>query len=600
MRHVLSVGLVFLTACSSPAAGAPPEAARLAPASTVVYLETAAAEEILPKLLDHPLTARLRALPQYRGWEASPERAELMQGIAFVQWQLGVPWQTAIEKLTSGGVYALVDGATQAAAVLLETDDPAFASKAVQTLVDIARADASEQGRADPIREADYRGVHAFLADGVCIGVVDRWIVAATSAELAKAIVDRHRDDSAASLADSQEFVQARQGKGRNATAWLYVDLATVRNAGLARELFAGQAPDPGAELLFGGLMSTLRETPLAAAEFSIDRDELELRLTTPHDPSWTPEGRRYYFGPDQSGAAPPQLGLADTVLEVRAYRQVAGIFLAAPELFSEEINANLAKANSDLTTLFGGRPFAEEILAALDGGLRVVVAREPAGQAMPQNAAIRLPGFAVVGRLNNPDDAQRPLRIAFQTAIGFVNLNAAQQGMPPLELETARSPERTLLSASYWSDGADAAASDAADQPMMAARAMRMQLSPTLAFQEDAIILASTKTLAARLCDRLAEGSRASGTSLDGVDDVHSALAIDAAALSELVAENRQHLIAQNMLEKGHRREEAEEEIAGLEALLKFFEGADAHIAVDPDQIELKVRLQVNVEESR
>jgi len=265
-------------------------------------------------------------------------------------------------------------------------------------------------------------------------------------------------------------------------------------------------------------------------------------------------------------------------------------MWLHGPDLFNEEINAGLAKANSDLSTLFGGRPFAEEILGALDGGLRFVVVREPSSARKSAPNALQLPGFAAVARLKDPAASQRPLRIAFQTAVGFANLTGAQQGRPPLELETERHDGKTLLTA-YYSPGDFAEGAD--EMEMAAGRAgMLLSLSPTVAFAGNSVVLASTRSLAEGLLERLSADAQDLQPTGDDTTMANSALRLRAAPLRTTLSENRERLISNNMLEKGHDRAAAIREVDGLLTLLEFFEQGIASLRVHEDQLQFSVRL--------
>ena len=115
----------------------------------------------------------------------------------------------------------------------------------------------------------------------------------------------------------------------------------------------------------------------------------------------------------------------------------MSAFWAAAPELFDDNINAKFAEANSSLTTLFSGRDFGDEVLGAARPEIRIVVAR----QTLPQDGLpapdIKLPAFGVIFQLRDEAKMKRPLKVSFQSLIGFLNVAGAPQGQPPLELES-------------------------------------------------------------------------------------------------------------------------------------------------------------------
>ena len=123
-----------------------------------------------------------------------------------------------------------------------------------------------------------------------------------------------------------------------------------------------------------------------------------------------------------------------------------------AGDLFNEQTNEELAKADSGLTTLFGGKDFGEDILGALRPETQVVVARQvfAAGQSTP---AIKLPAFGLVAELKDPAKMQPELRRTFQSLIGFLNVVGAMNGQPQLDLDMEKSDAAQFVTASYLPD---------------------------------------------------------------------------------------------------------------------------------------------------
>ena len=578
---------------SLPAAKSSPSdisAPQLLPASVVLYAEIPSAGELLGKVLDHPHRQQFESFPPYQKWLESNDRAQLMLGVRFLEAQLGMPWRQAIEKLGAGGVYFALDGVSESVAILVKSSDKTFLSKAHDTLVNLARVDNLGKGKPDPFHSLDYRGIETLRVDELRFAVVKQWLVLTSSDRLGKSIIDTLLDGPKRSLAQTDRFLAALASRSHSPLAWAYADLATIRSAGVAQPLLGGKSHDPAAEILFGGVLSTLHKTPFATAQLTSKNDSLDLDLFTPHDPSWTPAERDFFFGPQHHSVAPPEVALSETILEFCAYRSISQMWLHGPDLFNEEINAGLAKANSDLSTLFGGRAFAEEILGALDGGIRVLVAREPSKQSTISATDLQLPGFAAVARLKNPSDSQRPLRIAFQTAVGFFNLTGAEKGQPPLEIETERSDGRTFLTARYSPEDF-ILEGDGETMKKAEGSSTLLSLSPTVAFAGDTIVLSSTRTLATKILDNLPSIAESSKAKVN-FPITNTALRLYAAPLLTSLSENRERLISNNMLEKGHSRDAAGQEVDTILALVKFFEQGSASLQVKKDQLQLSIRL--------
>jgi hypothetical protein len=74
---------------------------------------------------------------------------------------------------------------------------------------------------------------------------------------------------------------------------------------------------------------------------------------------------------------------------------------------------------------------------------------------------------------------------------------------------------------------------------------------------------------------------------------NVNTSLEIDAAVVHKLLDDNRGQLVAQNMLEKGHGKEQAEAEIKTLTDVLAWFEAASLRLTTPSDRLELELAIR-------
>jgi acyl-CoA reductase-like NAD-dependent aldehyde dehydrogenase len=110
------------------------------------------------------------------------------------------------------------------------------------------------------------------------------------------------------------------------------------------------------------------------------------------------------------------------------------------------------------------------------------------------------------------------------------------------------------------------------------------------VAFTGDVVIIATTEALARELMKSAQADAKDAGQS-----GVNAAISLHAQALHDVLADNRQHLVAQNMLEQGHSKEEAERHVAALLAIIDIFRDGGAKLDVSDKRIqfELSVRLK-------
>jgi hypothetical protein len=109
---------------------------------------------------------------------------------------------------------------------------------------------------------------------------------------------------------------------------------------------------------------------------------------------------------------------------------------------------------------------------------------------------------------------------------------------------------------------------------------------SPTVGFAGKRFIIASTKSLARDLVS-------ASPPSQPSIAD-NTRIRLHADVLRRVLGDNRGQLIAQNMLEDGNSREEAEAIIDLVLEVVGLFEDASLRLATSDDQLNLDLQVRV------
>ncbi len=550
--------------------------AELLPETVVAFAEIPQPGQLLTQILEHPLRSHLEASPDYQLALANPQLTQARAVVTLVEIQMGSTWQKILEKGLAHGIAIAVDAKTEGVAVLGHASDPQLLEKFVQTFMKLGRDEAKRQGNPDPYQMGEYRGVKAYqLNKNARFAVLGPWFVVTNKGDLGKDIIDRYLDRSGHSLAENAKFREGHAFAGQEHAAWAYVDIEALRAAGAAKQLLGGQAENPAAELLLGGLLANLHRTPFAVAHFQLSDERAHLQFAAPHDPDWIGDTREFFFGPGSQGVAPALVNLPHTIAAVSAYRDISAMWLRAGDLFDKETNDQLAAADSNLATLFSGRDFGEDILGAIRPELQVVVVRQDFTD-REVTPSIRLPAFALVADLKEPETMQRELRRIFQSLIGFINVISAMNGQPQLDLGETAGEGRRVVTASFIPE---------VDRKPGEEGQIQFNFSPTLAFVGERVVLSSTTPLAQQLVEHY------SGTAAAPPAGANTAVHADLKELRAILEDNRRQLIAQNMLEKGQTREEAEKELAGLFSLLDAFHSFDLRFAVGP-----RMTLDVNL----
>lgn len=556
------------------------EAAELLPASTLLYAEVPHPDQLIDLVTDHPLRQRLGEIDGYKRALASPGYVQFQLGVVLVEAQLGQGWRPALKAATSGGVTLAFDGKTEGAVLLVRAGDPEVLQKFVKTFIELARQDAKGKGKPDPVEEDAYRDVRVYKAGQAGFAVHDGWLIAVNKGELGKSVLDRLLDGGGETLAGSERFKAARASRAGEPSAWAYADMEGIRAAGPKGPLESGHTDNPVAELLVGGLIDNLRKTPYVTGALALTSDRASVSFDAPHDEAWVSEGRRYFFGP-AGKSGPPPLQVDQALLTLSTYRDVSQMWLRSGDLFDQNMADELAKADSNLSTLFGGRDFGEEVLGSIGPELQLVVARQDFTEVKPQ-PAVKLPAFALVGRLKDPETMKGELRRAFMSVVGFVNIVGAMGGQPQLDFDLEKQGEDQTIVTRYLPEPDEADSAEAR---------INFNFSPSIAFVGDRVVLSSTEGLARDLVETIQTGETGGGQA----PQANSLVELDASVLRDTLADNREQLIAQNMLSEGRDRAEAEQAIDALITIVGLFR--DATLRLDAAEGRLGLRFDASLE---
>jgi hypothetical protein len=200
----------------------------------------------------------------------------------------------------------------------------------------------------------------------------------------------------------------------------------------------------------------------------------------------------------------------------------------------------------------FSGRDLTDEVLAEIDPHVRLVVAEQAYDPAIG-TPAVKIPAFALVLKLHNPDRFDRVLEEAWQKAIGLNNFTRGQKALPGLIIDRAEHNGTTYTVACFSVD-------DEADKNALETR---YNVRPTLAFQGDYAVIASADGITRDILDAL----RLEVAPMRGV---HTAVELNGAGIASILDANREHMVRQNMVEKGNTMAQAEADVGLMIGVLQ------------------------------
>lgn len=545
----------------------PPVAARWVSADAVIVVEMSRPGMLLDRLTDERLAGPLGAIPSVKSALGGQHVRKLREVADLVAGKLGMTPEKALRALTDGGAVLAVEadeGQTPRTFLVVTPTDPALLKKASGALLELARKDEADKGKSDQVHEIKYRGATGYsLGSPAVYGIVKDHLIIADRVETAKAVIDRALDGPGAkgSFADSPRWSSRWAVENPDIVFWGFARLDRLRKLDPKRFGDGGGArPKPQETLLLGAWAESARKSPWLVATLAWSDRRLAAELTLPAPPGGR-GGARKGFVPPRGAGAPSLLNPPGTIASVGLWRDLAAVWEARTDLFAPEDVQNLAKLDTFAGQFFGGRDFGTGVLGALSNDWRLVVALQDYA-AMSPSPDVKAPAFALVMDVK-PDDADfsERLRVAFQSFIGLSNLGAAQSKAPPLDLGSETFEGVTISTTRYMGVAKDK--NKAKGEGVTAPVHARHNFSPSVAQVGNHFILSSSLGLTRDLVKTLQTPGRPEQGTL--------VAAADGATLATLVDLNRTRLVLQNMLEKGHDKEQAEAELGMLTALLRY-----------------------------
>lgn len=552
--HALLLILPVLTASAARAAVPadwPPAAA--VPADAYVVLEIATPRAVLDRLFDPRVIEAVTSHPEYQRRRNEPDFLQVTNLIDYFAQRFETNLHGLLGKLAGGGI-TLAVGPGEQALLIVEAEDAAALKEVHDFLLLIARGEATKQGQPDRVKSADYRGVTGWsLAPQQAHAVIGNRLLLTNDPKGLTAAIDRIVEPDRPDVASLPRYRQAREAFAQPPAATVFARMDVLRQLPQVKAVLE-QEGNPLAALLLAPLMQAFRQSDWLAMGLQMDEASFALHVAGDSRSPGAAAADDFARPARTDGGALPNLGVPRQIAGVSLYRDLHRFYAAKDALFPQRTSELIFFENM-MGIFFTGRDLTEEVLAELAPEVRLVAARQEyppeVGTPDPQ-----LPAFALIFRMRRPEKFSLVAEEAWQKALGLINFTRGQQAEPGLILDRPTHGGMKYTMA-YFSPPAE-------DERTPSA--MRFNLQPALAMPADYLILSSTDALAKDLVDALQREAKAGAGAVAGR---HTLAELRGKALAAVLEANRETLILNNMVEKGHGRQEAEGEIGMLLAII-------------------------------
>ncbi|MBI1900780.1 MAG: hypothetical protein HYS13_06675 [Planctomycetia bacterium] len=579
-RLILAASLLFAATLPGFPARAADEVhpASLMPPVVLAYAEISQPAAFLDVALDPQWKDALATLPDVKKALQSKDYQQLQQVLGVVEQRLGMKWQEALRGVVDGGIYVGVDVLGKGV-VIVKARDAELLQKASDLALDLAAKQAEKMGQASPIKSAEYKGFKGYsLGKEARFAIVDNMLVASNTEAGVKSVIDRYQGKKRLpGLEKMPDFLQARKmasSSGGPPAGWGMVRLVPFRLIPGISKAFDGPRDNPGIEFLIGGLFESLKDAQLAVWSVDVKAGELAIRSHLPYDASKVSEKRQWFFDKDGREAL-PLVRPPGTILSATGYRNLEEFWHAREELFEENVNGGFSQAESQLALFFSGRDFATDVLGEMGPRTRFVVTRQEYAKDQPV-PGIKIPGFAGVVEMKDPDKFSTNLIASYQKIVGIISLTGSMEGRASLLMETETHEGATIYKARYL-PGPDVD-KEYAD--------FVYNFAPSCARVGNYFIFGSSVSITRDLVKELKNPAASQPTGDNLVVET------DLAQLADILQDNIDALVTQNVLQEGTTRDEAEKNVGVGLSLLKQMKVSRFRLAHDKETLTLEMAI--------
>lgn len=571
--------LVLLTAvclCQSPQEPTTGSVAELLPPTTAALVSIPKPVRLVESALNHPLHDRAKQEKAIAQLYASPQMFQVKAVVKMAEFGIGMKWQDALNAIAGNGITVAIDAETNGVVAVAESGDPERLVTLIRRVVKFTNNERKKKNQ-EPIEQTEFEGVDVYKLDDTAFAVLSDKVVVTNKGELGTQVLRAIRNRPENSLATSSAFRRSEL-ESISGSIRAFINLAELRKRGAMKNLLEGTRAQPFAEFVLGGVLESMQDAEFVTVAAGLADDSLQVVAQMPHQPDAVSEPREFYFGPKGQGRAPKAVAMDSSIGSISTYRDLAKMWLYAGDLFNQQVNDGFAEAEANLSTLFAGKDFVEEILAEIKPEWQIVVARQDLSDVLPR-PAIKLPAFALVGELRDAETMNAELRRTFQSMIGFFNVAGAMEGNPQLDQDMDVVDGVKYLTSSFVPTPEDKESTEAT---------IHYNFTPSLALGKDRFVLSSSQQLARKIMQSPPAVAEARQS------DDNTSVRVMAGTLQQVLGDNREQLIANNMLEEGNDRAEAEKEIGLLLSVITWFDTFEAKLEPTDDQLRLHLHLNL------
>lgn len=600
---VASVGLIWAMGHTAVGADTP---GRYFPPDTVAYLEVTDLAPVIEGLKASKYLEELKTSPQFKQAQENPDLQKADAGRKILEAQLGIDLWTAAQKLLGRQVViGVIPGEPRKQPenqAKPDTKQPESTERPdgkpeekpappaapprdniVIVYAELADPDCATilKQRLDPIltlsgqpfeRTTNDNGVEVLrVADKLFVGQKDLWIVVSNNRDRFESTLAAIAGGKQPNLAGVDSFQKMRQQMGDGHLGQLYVNSGLIAQATGGRLGIPQKLDNPLASFLGGGILEMLVHSPYAGATLDVSERGFALTAGVAGDHNALGEAYQPFFADFPKSGTRPLPQPSGMIGGFTLYRDLASWYTQREQLLAERLLPAFDQFETGISNLLPGKDLSSDVIPLLGSNFTFVAAEQKYDH-LDGEPGVKLPGFAMILDLNDPEKGAEIIQLLFQTTALVSNFAAGQQGRQPWILESDVHSGVKIQYGKYL------------EKPSGERLPLVFNFMPAAARVENRYILATSIDLCRDLIDQLQEPANGQ------IVDKNLNVEFNFAPFADIVAANQDYFQAQR-IQQGISQEQASAEVAAALRLLRYFQMLDFNTTVSKETFQAHLK---------
>jgi hypothetical protein len=566
----------------------------LLPSDTPIYLRiNEPAKLFLDEFRNPVFLNALKNIPQIGGQLENPQIDQVKMVLGLLSSTEDLSWSEMVRELLAGPAEIALSPYPQKLVMTVKPKDAARLGRLHAKLLEFIQQDAQTKGNPDPVKKFKHGEIDCFsLAPTEAHAIYGGRFVLASSEKILGDALDvlSGAKKLPSSLDKEPRFVDAVKSAtpdSRQAFGFARMDLIRKSNPGTYT---VADDYNPLLALLFGGWVEAYRQADWLGMAIDWKANKPALEAFLPISAEVAKGELRKAFTPPKGTYAAKPLSVPNQLGTLSLWRDLGKVWNIRENVVTGPALQGLNGLDNGIGQFFGGRDFGTGVLGSLKPDWRVVVAEQDPKTMIPKPDLV-LPAFAIsVGYDTKDEDFRQRWIIAFQSLIGVLNVVGGQEKAPVLVQNQEDFEGAKIYSAKYLPPVKPANAKPGDSKTDEEGIHIRHNFRPTLVLAGDHLIISSTTEMARDVVKAIKVADT-------GSDAPPQAMSVDlnGKRIAGMVDVNRERLVMQNMVEKGHGKAAAQTEIGALEGMIRGLNHAVITAKDTENQFRLKLSLDLN-----